>query len=505
MSAKFPTNCCGGLTCPTAKQIIGSKQWKGWAGSFQFPGFRGNWVNTYGEYGEYTGGAWQDTADGGAIVPPDTEWNFAAGDLVVQEIPAAGPITDYLTGLVQSYPKCYIVYICTGKILSSATRPSDDGDHFAPWDFQVFNVVGGTLHAGAGQPPGGPSGWPISMGQRMVGGAGTGNNDTTTSAQLELTMTTELDNFPLMPATISGLTAALGSSNDAAAAFADATVAEASASGTFVYDWTFANEYDGTAPTYTPPGTTPSAEQAQLIFPGVPYQRSVGYQPTGHWSGDTYVLDSVFMIDPSPPATYLPNLVTWLFSSTSVSFKFAAWTWNSDVEYSAALGHFGALATARGTITQTLTLGGAAYTLATVASQAATLRDAVTFDSMTWGTSITVTWNPDGSVHTAANIAPAIPTSTNWLTCAVGTEIKWAAAVNYCIPTTFTNGNPGTYTLGKALVQPCAGNYCLRDYAPACASVTCATGVSDGVSPVALPTPSTPGEVTAIYNACTCT
>ena len=161
------------------------------------------------------------TADGGAISPPATEWNFAVGDLVVQEFRAEGPFTDYLTGLVQSYPKYYQVYICTAAITGSATRPSDDSSHFTAWDFQVFNVVSGTLHADAGQPPGGPSGWPISMGQRMVGGAGTVNSDTTTSAQLELTITTELDNFPLMPATISGLIAALGASNDTAAAFAD--------------------------------------------------------------------------------------------------------------------------------------------------------------------------------------------------------------------------------------------------------------------------------------------
>ena len=481
--------------CPRAKQIVGSKNWIGWAGSLQFPGFRGNWVNTYGVYGEYTGGAWQETADGGAIRPPATEWNFAVGDLVVQEFRAEGPFTDYLTGLAQSYPKHYQVYICTAAIAGSASRPSDDPSHFTPWDFRVFNVVSGTLHAAAGQPRGGPSGWPISMGQRMVGGAGTVNSDTTTSAQLELTITTELDNFPLYPATISGLTAALGASDDTAAAFADATVAEASASGTFAYDWTFANNYDGTAPTYTPPGTAPSAEQARLVFPNVPYQRSVGYQPAGHWSGSTYILDSVFIIDPSPPANYLPSLVTWSFSSASVSFKFAAWSFDSDVEYSFALGHFGALATAPGTITQTLTLGGAAYTLATVASQAAGLRDAISFDAIAWRTSWTNTWDATGAVVSSQNFAATIMDSISE-SGAVGTPIPWAVAVNGC---PFTAGAT-QYFSTKALVDVC-GDYCARTYQEGTSGPTsCNNGNVDGYAPLTLAAPGTPGQSVAVYS-----
>ena len=272
-------------------------------------------------------------------------------------------------------------------------------------------------------------------------------------------------------------------------------MAEASASGTFVYDWTFANNYDGTAPTYTPPGTAPSAEQAQLIFPKVPYQRSVGYQPAGHWSGNTYILDSVFMIDPSPPANYLPSLVSWSFSGTSVSFKFAAWSFDSDVEYSAALGHFGALATAPGTITQTLTLGGAAYTLATVASQAAALRDAISFDAIAWRTSWTNTWDNSGSVVSTLNSAATIMDSISE-SGAVGTPIPWAVAVNGC---PFIAGET-QYFSTKALVDVC-GNYCMRTYQEGTSGPTsCTNGNVDGYAPLTLAAPGTPGQSAAVYS-----
>jgi hypothetical protein len=293
---------------------------------------------------------------------------------------------------------------------------------------------------------------------------------------------------------ISGLMAALGASNDTAASGLTA-VPEGSASGTFAYDWNFPNTYNGTPATCTPPGAAPSAEQAPLLFPAVPYQRSVGYQPAGHWAGNTYVLDSVFIIDPSPPAAYLPSLVTWSFSSASVSFEFAAWSFDGDVEYSAELGHFGALATAPGTITQTLTLGGAAYTLAMVASQAAALRDAISFDAMAWRTSWTNTYDNSGSVVSTLNSAATIMDSVSE-SVAVGTPIPWAVAVNGC---PFTGGAT-QYFSTKALVDVC-GNYCLRTYQEGTSGPTsCTNGNVDGYAPLTLAAPGTPGQSAAVYS-----
>jgi len=214
-----------------------------------------------------------------------------------------------------------------------------------------------------------------------------------------------------------------------------------------------------------------------------------------HWDGDTYILDSVFIIDPSPPANYLPSLVTWSFSSASVSFKFAVWSFDADVEYSAALGHFGALATAPGTITQTLTLGGAAYTLATVASQAAALRDAISFDAMAWRTSRTNTWDATGAVVSSQNFAATIMDSISE-SGAVGTPIPWAVAVNGC---PFTAGAT-QYFSTKALVDVC-GNYCARTYQEGTSGPTsCTNGNVDGYAPLTLAAPGTPGQSVAVYS-----
>src|ERR1017187_4764238 len=226
-------------TCPRAKPIAGSKQWIGWAGFFSFPGFKGNWVYpvTYaGGVPTNSGpGSWTYSADGGTIT--GSVANFAVGDLVLREFEPVGPLTDYLTGAVQSYPKYWHVYICKAAITGSTTDPALDSAHFTPWDYQVFSVSGPTLTTDAGNSPGCPSGWPAQAGS--MGGSGRALfTETTTSSNLELAITTELSNFPLMPAATSGLTAALGTSNDSAAAWANATAPEAAAAGTFVYDWT---------------------------------------------------------------------------------------------------------------------------------------------------------------------------------------------------------------------------------------------------------------------------
>ena len=113
MSLRFP------CACPRAKQVVGQKSWIGWAGQFAFPGFKANWAS----------GAWQFTADGGAIV--GSAANFAAGDLVLRENPAEGPMTDVITGLSQSYPKIWNVFVCTNAITGSAADPFTDTSHWA--------------------------------------------------------------------------------------------------------------------------------------------------------------------------------------------------------------------------------------------------------------------------------------------------------------------------------------------------------------------------------------
>ncbi len=147
-------------TCPRAKQIVGYKGWLGWAGGFAFPGFKGNWVYpvTYaGGVPTNSGpGSWTFAADGGAITGSTA--NFAAGDLVLREFEPAGPLTDYLTGIAQSYPKYWTVYICTSAITGSTTDPALDSTHFEAWDFQVFTVSGGTLTTDAGNAAGGSIG-----------------------------------------------------------------------------------------------------------------------------------------------------------------------------------------------------------------------------------------------------------------------------------------------------------------------------------------------------------
>ena len=127
--------------CPIAMQIVGQKSWIGFTDTFNHPAFRGNWAS----------GAWQTTATGGGsgggvIVPPATQWNFDVGDLVVQEYPAQGPITDYLTGIAQSYPVYYRAFICYSQVIGSATAPAADPGHFVLWDFCVFYVAGGQLY-----------------------------------------------------------------------------------------------------------------------------------------------------------------------------------------------------------------------------------------------------------------------------------------------------------------------------------------------------------------------
>lgn len=494
MSSRFP------CACPRAKQIVGQKSWLGWAGGFAFPGFKANWVNTYSTNWGITGGAWQFTADGGAMNPNLVSGspvaNFAAGDLVLREYPAnflsrpdlVGPIKDYLTGLTQSYPKFWWVYKCMVAITGSATDPYLDTAHFALWNWFENNT---------GQPPGnpGPSGWPGGMGGRALFAQTPGS-----TAQMEFTVTTELDNFPLFPATLSGLKTLIGANNDSAAAWADPSVQEAAAAGTFAYDWTFANNYDGTAATYTPPATAPSSRQAHWVFPRVPLKQTVNFDPRGHYEGSTYIVDSLYSV--AGPGGYwpdTPSLVSWTCSASAISFKFAAWSYNYDVNYGGDYTYEGQLASAPATITQTWQVSGASYRLSDVAAQAQALRDATSFDSIDWRTSWTNTYNGNGAVVSTQN---TVAGQTTQITESgqVGTPVQWGVAINGC---PFKAGATTCFST-KALVDIC-GNYCTRTYAYGTSGPTaCANGNINGYAPVILAAPATAGQSQGIYNGVQC-
>ena len=482
MSNRFP------CACPRARQICGKKTWRGYAGGFAFPGFKANWVDPL-----FGGPGWQFTADGGAIT--GSAANFAVGDLVVREMPATGA-TDYLTGIAQSYPKYYNAYICTTAIIGSATDPFVDTTHFQPWNL-LEGRGGDTIYSETL----GPDGWPFSTGSRLL------DATTTTSAYTEVTITTELVNFPLYPASLSGLTAKLGTRNDTTAAYDKSTDQQTAAAGAFAYDWTLPTAsyggatgvLDAATAAYTPAGPAPSSVQSLLLFPSVPSQRVTNYAPIYDGSGN---ITSVFQdggIGWTQSTSPYPGIVSWSFSATSISFEFAAWSWNSDVEYNAYLGIFGALATAPGTIIQTITLSGPAYTLAAVATQAEALMNATSFTSIAWGTSLTNTYGPTGALVST----PSTPsTASTAITEAgqVGTPVPWAVAVNGC---PFDPGDD-TYFATQAQVDIC-GNYCTRTYAyGASGPISCANGNINGYAPFVLSPPATPAQSIAAYNASQC-
>jgi hypothetical protein len=490
MSNRFP------CAWPRAKQVVGQKGWLGFAGGFAFPGFKANWLYTsYNDSGAYdpASGEWTYSVSSPQLDGSTFNYtcagsapNFAVGDLVLREWPGAGPLTDYLTGLAWSYPKCYWVFICTAAITGSTADPNLDAAHWALWDFGKEGSYNDTP---------GPSGWPDGANNGRAVFA-----QTTNSAQLEVTVTTTLANFPLFPATITaaelatiGMTGA--NSDGSANSFSDMTVPECSAAGAFVYDWTFANFYDGTQPTYTAPATAPSSEQSPLIFPNVPPQRVVGWGPVTSGSGPGTVVDSLFFIS----GTQNPALVTWSFSASSITMEFAAWSWNSDVEYEFSPYHWGALASAPATITQTVALGGASYTLATVAAQCEALIAAVPFNSIAWGTSWTATYNSAGAVVVTPNVGVTVANSITEAG-AVGTPVQGAVAINGC---PFVPGETGCF-LTAALVDVC-GNYCTRTYAEGTAGPTgCSNGNVNGYAPVQLNPPATPGQSIALYAGCQC-
>jgi hypothetical protein len=444
--------CC--QQCNVARQIVGSKLWIGFAQQFNFPGFVDDFSGWWGLPPGH--GAW---ANGG---------NFAVGDLATRSAPS-------VSGGGFTYPAYSYVYRCIAAVAGSAADPATDSTHFAPWD---FNVTGAAS-------PGGPSGWPpaLNLGRRQVW---TSSTDT---AYFELTVTTAFANCPSIgpggyPTSVDGTPFTAPWNDVGQPSFTKAYEHVDSANSPFAYDWTFANKYDGTVATYTPPSNAPDIYQTACVFPAIPLT------PLMYNGGDSMNQLQTHGLD-------LPRLVSLTASATSISFEFGIWI--NDTIGPSFLPVYGAPAT----VTQTLTLGGSSYTLSQVASDAATLRDstvagAATFSSIAWGTSWTNTWDTHGNVVSTRNFGFSVENSIT-CACRIGTEIPWAAAVNGL----FTSPGTTSCYCGKAQVSVC-GNYCTRTYN--CPTVTCVSG-SAGSTPttVEIDTPATPGESTGIYANCSCT
>jgi hypothetical protein len=203
----------------------------------------------------------------------------------------------------------------------------------------------------------------------------------------------------------------------------------------------------------------------------------------------------VFFISGTQPAA----LVTWAFSATALTFEFACWSWNDDVEYEFMPFRWGPLASAPATVTQTIALGGASYTLAEVAAQALGLMNATTFDSVAWGTSWTNSYNASGAVVSTRNVASSVATAISE-SGSVGTPVTWGVAIN---GSPFVAGET-SYFMTRALVDIC-GNYCTRSYAEGTSGpIACANGNVNGFAPFTLNPPSTAGQSVAAYNQGRC-
>lgn len=429
-----------------AKQIVGSKLWIGFARQFNFPGFKDN-------FSGWWGGGTGTWANGG---------NFAVGNLATREVPSQTSGDGTIT-----YPAYYYVYTCTAAVTGSTTDPGTDTAHFTPWNYDVTS----------GASPGGPSGWPaaLAIGTRQVW---TSSVDT---AYFELTVTTAFANCPSIPASgyyDSDWDTTYGWNDTGQAAFNLACEHADSANSPFAYDWTFPARYDGTTAAYTTPSVAPDTDQALLLFPAIPLTPLMYNGPDALNQLQAHTFD-------------LPRLVSLTASATSLSFEFGLWI--NDAIGPGYVGVYGAPAT----VTQTLTLGGAGYTLAEVAADAETLMGATPFSSLAWNTSWTNTWNTAGAVVSSQNLASSVETAIT-CPCRIGAEIPWAAAVNGL----YTGGVTSCYC-SKAQVNVC-GNYCTRTYN--CPTVTCVSG-SAGSSPTAveIDPPGAPGESTGIYANCSCT
>ena len=421
---------------------------------------------------------WVFSCDGGTLTGSSADFN--AGDLVLLELPG-GFGQDSFTSITQTYPKCWIVYVCTNAITGSATQPNEDTAHFAPWDY-------------GGSSMGGPSGWPAGCGLGGSGDRALGSYSTD-SAYLSLTVTTELDNWPLYSLPLEW--------NTAEWTWQDPNAVGSAAAATFTYDWTFPNNYDGTPPTYTPPGTAPTTAQAKVVFPNLPQMQCIGVNPTSNQFVITGVGADIYPYGATDITLGGPftALVSWNFSSTQLVFQFAAWTWLVSPDVDSDEFPYQQCSNPA-TVTQTITLGGATYSLAQVGSQANALMNAITFDSIAWGTSWTNTYDTTGALVSTRNLSSSV---ANVITasCALGTPVQimygsdvagQAAAIN--------NLSGPSQTISKAQADVC-GNYCLRTYN--CPTVTCASGNVDGFSPVEIDPPGTPGQSKALYANCQCT
>ena len=141
---------------------------------------------------------------------------------------------------------------------------------------------------------------------------------------------------------------------------------------------------------------------------------------------------------------------------------------------------------------------GQQYTSAMYSADCEAIYSDAKFSSIPCGTAICGVYNLDGTITYGGSGSPQYNAAlmTPGIACEIGTRISNAVAVNL-------SKTPTTGGMSKAIVQPCAGDYCVRIYE--CPVVTCITGTSDGKAPIEIDPPPVPGATTAVYNACTCT
>jgi hypothetical protein len=240
----------------------------------------------------------------------------------------------------------------------------------------------------------------------------------------------------------------------------------ASGNGTVTRQWTFGTQYG----TWSYTGDAyPGDAQAAMCYYGV----NAANFGIGGAAGAFYLLPPGGSITwPRFTMLSLPTM-----TATSLTFEFLAGVIQSGYAWPSAFS----------TVTVTVTVS-SEYTDGDWAADCAAIMSDAKFAAMAWRTSLTGTYNADGSISYVgtSGVSPlAIVTEAG----AVGRPIQWAVAVN-------------DYPTGqsKALVDVC-GNYCTRTYQSGTSGpASCTNGNVDGYAPFPLATPGTPGQSAAVYS-----
>ncbi len=504
--------CCGAApcTCGAGKQIIGTKLLVGTVSSFAHPGFKANYES--GWTLSVTNGSFSYTCTG------TIGYVFNPGDLVVGLAQSARTLTDYLSGLTYSYPKTYIVYICTSTCQgANASGANYSGDPSTSGYFTVYNY----------------NEQDHLPGYNYIGGKwyGVGGWETfgilTDSTLLGINADVTITDYPLY------------ASNAAIVPAGDWAGYNMSAIGTLgPYGSTPPGYYNGNAGGYPQCENIAGDIYSQTVW----NQVTVGgmtFPPDGSavatGGGGSIISDGVRMdwlphylkVYPAfvnyggllvaaltVAAPEAPQLVQWIISTTCISYTFAIWTATTGNDFSFMPGCSSSanIATAVATIRQTVTIFGDSYTTTQVSEQATALMNSVSFASVDCASGTTYTYNADGSI--AANPTqtayPDLTQVSYYVSCTTGGALPYSSCFNAL--------SGSNQSIGKCQVTPCSGTFCYRLYN--CPTVTCITETASGSSytldPFALSglltTALTPGQGAAIYQtvsgstgSCSCT